>query len=588
MSKSLELMKEVDRWKDKYFEQGEQFDADKKLAEEYAELLQRLLVRVSLAAENVSDALDTELDALRSAIREAKPGDNDLAKRLKRIDKLILNADENKQENARKVVAALDQLCQQLLQLPIARKQKSALKKLARTSDQHAAQLSELPGILSEFAGLQAETLKQVVQAENGSGKKEGGFLGRLFGNKAEPDTPEDDLSAGSLAQESTEDLELDAGETEPEPAEEVVPGFSSIAAHVKATINHLLDQLIFPKSAERDLQRLRAKIGRKLNWYELGPTLDDLANLVIAVVGKGQRDFETFLQVLDERLGKVQGFLSATREEDAQRRKESDELDRVMRSHVSEMSDDVAGASDVEELKRSITGHLDVITGAMDRYAQVERDFEHIRQQEFESMQKRLHEMEQESEEIRQRLQEEHRRAMTDALTGLPNREAFDERYSMEFERWRRYGKSASLVVGDVDRFKSINDNYGHLSGDKVLQIMAKEILSRIRKTDFVARYGGEEFVVILPETEQDVALQVMEKTREMIARLPFHFREEKIQITMSFGVAAFDDVENPELLFERADRALYQAKRTGRNRVVLWQEDMEELSSARQPQQE
>ncbi len=588
MSKSLELMKEVDRWKDKYFEQGEEFDAEKKLAEEYAELLQRLLVRVSLAAENVSDALDQELSALRAAVREAKPGDNDLSKRLKRIDKLILSADETKQENARKVVAALDTLCQQLLQLPIARKHKSALKKLARTSDQHAAQLSELPGILVEFADLQAATLKQVVQAGNGDSKKDG-FLGRLFGGKAETAASEAQLELGpSTEVQPAEDLELDAGTPQAEPAEEVVPGFSTIAAHIKTTLNHLLDQLIFPKSAERDLQRLRAKIGRKLNWYELGPTLDDLANLVIAVVGKGQRDFETFLQLLDERLGKVQGFLSATREEDAQRRKQSDALDRVMRTQVSEMTEDVAGANDVEELKKSITGHLDVITGAMDRYANVEREFEQRRLQEFEAMQKRIEEMEQESEHIRQRLQEEHRRAMTDALTELPNREAFDERYAMEFERWRRYGKPASLVVGDVDKFKSINDNYGHLSGDKVLQIMAKEILSRIRKTDFVARYGGEEFVVILPETEVNTAFQVMEKTRDMIARLPFHFREEKIQITMSFGIAAFDRVDSPEALFERADRALYQAKKSGRNKVVVWQEEGDEHFPGKQSSQE
>ena len=187
------------------------------------------------------------------------------------------------------------------------------------------------------------------------------------------------------------------------------------------------------------------------------------------------------------------------------------------------------------------------------------------------------LEEMEKESIEIRERLQEEHRRATTDALTGLPNREAFDERYAMEFERWRRYGKPATLVVGDVDKFKQINDNYGHLSGDKVLQIMAKEIVTRIRKTDFVARYGGEEFVLILPETDEDTAFEVIDKTREMIGRLPFHFREEKIQITMSFGIVAFDTVDSPEELFERADQALYRAKNAGRNQVVKWQQDME-----------
>ncbi|MDX1451292.1 MAG: diguanylate cyclase [Oleiphilaceae bacterium] len=573
MSKSLDLMQEVDRWKERYFEQSEQLEQDKQLAQEYAELLQRLLVRVSLAADNVGEALDKELNSLRSAIRTATPAENDLAKRLKRIDKLILSTDETKQQNARKVVEALDRLCQQLLNLPIARKQKSALKKLSKTSSKHAAQLQELPGILSEYAALQAETLKQVIGEE----RKETGLLSRLFGSKSDSEVPVESLEAADSAL-SEEDLELDANETEApvQAEEEIVPGFSTIAVHVRATLNHLLDQLSFPKSAERDLQRLRSKISNRLNWYELGPTLDDLANLVISVVGKGQRDFETFLQVLDERLGKVQSFLTTTQEEDALRRKESSVLDQVMRTQVSEISDEVQRANDVEDLKRSITGHLDTITSAMDRYARVEVDFEVARQHEFEAMQKRIHDMEKESEEIKQRLQEEHRRATTDALTGLPNREAFDERYAMEFERWRRYGKPATLVVGDIDKFKSINDNYGHLSGDKVLQIMAKEILSRIRKTDFLARYGGEEFVIILPETDENTAYEVLNKTREMVGRLPFHFREEKIQITMSFGLAAFRDAEHPEDIFERADQALYAAKNGGRNQVVTWHPEL------------
>ena len=134
--------------------------------------------------------------------------------------------------------------------------------------------------------------------------------------------------------------------------------------------------------------------------------------------------------------------------------------------------------------------------------------------------------------------------------------------------------------MVADIDFFKKINDNYGHLSGDKVLQIIAKELRNRIRKTDFVARYGGEEFVLLLPETDLETAREVIEKVREMVGRLPFHFRDEHIQITMSFGLIEFKDGaqgSDPReikqaILFERADEALYRAKANGRNRVELW----------------
>ncbi|WP_197479317.1 GGDEF domain-containing protein, partial [Oleiphilus sp. HI0132] len=100
---------------------------------------------------------------------------------------------------------------------------------------------------------------------------------------------------------------------------------------------------------------------------------------------------------------------------------------------------------------------------------------------------------------------------------------------------------------------------------------IIAKEIQNRIRKTDFVARYGGEEFVIILPETDLQTAKQVIEKVREMIGRLPFHFRDEKIQITMSFGLSVFEEGLDQGQLFERADSALYQAKENGRNRAEV-----------------
>jgi diguanylate cyclase len=243
------------------------------------------------------------------------------------------------------------------------------------------------------------------------------------------------------------------------------------------------------------------------------------------------------------------------------------------MLKQVSVMSQEITDAQDIEDLKKSITGHLDNISTAVDLHSSDGERHEHDKEAEVRALQERIKSMEEETIHIRQRLKEERGKALRDSLTKLPNREAYDERFELELERWRRYKKPATLVVADIDLFKSINDNYGHLSGDKVLQIMAKEIQNRIRKTDFVARYGGEEFVIILPETDLDTATQVIEKTREMIHRLPFHFRDNNIKITMSFGMAAFDNGLDQNTLFERADQALYKAKENGRNRVERWQ---------------
>lgn len=566
MGTSSDLQKDLERWKDKYFEQKESFDEELQIAEEYASLLQRLLVRVSLAAENVSTELDSELDSLRVAIRSATPQKNDLAIRLKRIDDIILSTDETKLKNTEKVVESMQLLIDQLLPLKIPRAQKGALRKLSKSVSNRASNFHEYPGILSEYAILQAESLKQFAE----SAGKSSGFFSRLL-SSSDPKRvadPEED------SPHSMSDLELEVAPEQGE-GDEIVPGYYAISTHIRETLNHLLNQLSFPESASREVASLRSRIAMELNWYELGPTLDDLASLVISVVGKGQRDFENFLMELDNRLGRVQDFLSESQQHDKRRSGRDLELDRVVREQVSEISLRVSDASDIEELKQSITDHLDRISREMDSFTAEELQRENEKEAELKLLQERLKSMEHETQYIRKRLKEERSKALTDVLTGLPNREAYDERLELELERWKRYRKPATLVVADIDHFKSVNDDYGHLAGDKVLQIMAKEIQRRIRKTDFVARYGGEEFVIILPETDINVAKTVIDKTREMISRLPFHFRDENIQITMSFGMTEFEGELAHSGLFDRADKALYNAKKNNRNRVEVWSSD-------------
>ncbi|KZY29328.1 MULTISPECIES: GGDEF domain-containing protein [unclassified Oleiphilus] len=565
MSNQSDLKKELERWKDKYFEQGESFDGQKKLIQDYASLMQRILVRVSLAAEHTSDELDGELASLRSAVRSATPEKNDLEKRLKRIDKLILAADESKQQNLRKVASALESIIDQLLTLKLPRKQKSGLKKLLKSIAKRSSNIQEYPAILSEYAKLQSEVLSVIVDPD----KKEAGFLSRLLGGGSDENASADTAS-GEDSSLSEEDLELETDDAS-NAAEELAPGFSSVARHIRNTLSNLLDQLAFPSSATREVAKLRGQIEKELVWYELGPTLDDLSNLILSVVGKGQREFSNFLKVLDERLSKVQDFLVESQSIDDTWQDKNEKFDQHMRDQVDEMTQRVGKAVDIDDLKRSISEHLDSISSAVDQHAGDAVEHQQAKEEEVEVLKERIKAMEEETRYIRKRLKEERDKALKDSLTSLPNREAYDERFELELERYKRYKKPATLVVADIDFFKSINDNYGHLSGDKVLQIIAKEIQNRIRKTDFVARYGGEEFVIILPETDLQTAKQVIEKVREMIGRLPFHFRDEKIQITMSFGLSVFEEGLDQGQLFERADSALYQAKENGRNRAEV-----------------
>ncbi|REL34545.1 sensor domain-containing diguanylate cyclase [Thalassotalea euphylliae] len=166
---------------------------------------------------------------------------------------------------------------------------------------------------------------------------------------------------------------------------------------------------------------------------------------------------------------------------------------------------------------------------------------------------------------EIRKRMQQE-QRAITDPLTGLYNRFKLNETMDSELGRVRRYRKSSSVIIIDVDHFKDINDELGHQEGDKVLQAMAKIIASHIRAADIAGRWGGEEFLVICPETDLDGAIQVAEKIRKAIESAPIACVKNR---TVSAGVAEARGHEQVSHFIGRADICLYQAKRSGRNKV-------------------
>ncbi len=162
-------------------------------------------------------------------------------------------------------------------------------------------------------------------------------------------------------------------------------------------------------------------------------------------------------------------------------------------------------------------------------------------------------------------------RLATTDGLTGLLNHRAFQGRLDEHLAQAQRYGKKVSLILCDIDHFKSVNDTYGHPVGDEVLRGVAKTLGTEARQTDLVARYGGEEFAVVMPETDGGGAMVIAERIRERIGKFVFESDQGPLKVTMSIGVATFpEDGARKAELIERADGCLYHAKRHGRNQCV------------------
>lgn len=159
---------------------------------------------------------------------------------------------------------------------------------------------------------------------------------------------------------------------------------------------------------------------------------------------------------------------------------------------------------------------------------------------------------------------------ALTDELTGLPNRRAFDTALEHEVAQAFRTNKPLALAVFDLDHFKKVNDGYGHATGDAVLKELGKLLSEATRVSDLAARFGGEEFVLILSNTNLEGAYKFVDRLREKIQNdLRVSVDGQEVSATASFGVAQMHLNEHPARFFDRADEALYIAKRAGRNRV-------------------
>jgi two-component system cell cycle response regulator len=176
-------------------------------------------------------------------------------------------------------------------------------------------------------------------------------------------------------------------------------------------------------------------------------------------------------------------------------------------------------------------------------------------------------------AERLRENVQQSIEMAITDALTGMYNRYYMESHLAALVEQAIARGKSLTVVMVDIDYFKSINDNYGHDAGDDVLRQLATRVRRSIRGIDLACRYGGEEFVIVMPETDMAVATIVAERLRRRIAAEPFTIEQGKrtIETTISVGIATLDAADDDAAkILKRADQALYRAKRDGRNRVV------------------
>jgi diguanylate cyclase len=355
-------------------------------------------------------------------------------------------------------------------------------------------------------------------------------------------------------------------------------PAFSYIAGHVEPLLLRILESIHITGESVNLVESIRRSVIKGLNWYDFVAILEQIL-LVLRNATDGQRaEFQGFLSGVTEGLAQVQAFVEQSKRNTDKNSAAEAELDTTVRAQIQGIRTAVESSdNDIEALKSSVQSQIESIISSLDGFKAQRADEDHALSAEMRALTERIASLEHESSELRLNLARQQENSTKDKLTELPNREAYDLRLRQLMDEWlhgasfqrRDDDRALCLAVADVDFFKNINDSYGHLAGDKVLKIIAREMVSRLREKDFIGRYGGKVFVIIMPDTRPADAEHVLNKLRLAIAAIPFHFKERQIEITISFGVIEAVREDSPETIFDRADQALFRAKENGRNRV-------------------
>lgn len=308
------------------------------------------------------------------------------------------------------------------------------------------------------------------------------------------------------------------------------------------------------------------------LNDKELGYCSEETKKLLLDYAAynyQDQQDTCMFLQDISNKLSEVYGEVDETKHSFSQVRLNKKHLSNSFQMGMQNIKTSLDTADNIDVLKSSLSSLVDSLQSKITRgFAEDEND-SHILQDKVIALSAKVESLENHTKDLEHKIRQKHEEAITDPLTGLFNRAGYIQKLESAWLDWQQDNVPAALLVWDIDHFKSLNDQYGHAAGDKVLQSVSTKLRASLRGDDIVARFGGEEFVMLLKNKGIKEGKMMAEKIRCIIADTEFTYKNQPLHVTISCGVAVFLQDDTPTTLFERADKALYKAKRTGRNKV-------------------
>lgn len=336
-------------------------------------------------------------------------------------------------------------------------------------------------------------------------------------------------------------------------------------------TLKRLLGLLPLDDKGRKKAASISDTYQDEMMTEELSSRLNEIVALLEERNDDTVGEVTDFLKSLAEKLSDLQKALQDSRDE-------SVELESTEDAHTEQISkgfgfiqEGLSKSTTLAELKLVVADQLESLVETFDDFKESRQQRIKILEQRYDKLVKHVSAVESDASAIRDTVQEARQRALTDHLTGLPNRRAYEDQLKSELHRWVRYKTPFSVLIADIDSFKKINDSLGHLIGDRALKLVAKVLRRQVRESDMIARYGGEEFVALIANSDVEAATHTAEKLRRAVEEARFKSSGNLVDIRISVGVTQVKNMDTVDSLFERADKALYRAKKAGRNRVEV-----------------
>jgi diguanylate cyclase (GGDEF)-like protein len=337
--------------------------------------------------------------------------------------------------------------------------------------------------------------------------------------------------------------------------------------------VNNLRSNL--DKKYAHKLDNIMARLASAENTNDITEIRESVFSLIFVYISDTNQDrgkVNTFVREVVGKILDIESKLATTHQQTDDMFQSNEGFESVLTAELKGLKQTSDLALNLDTLKSQVSERLTAIESVLDKKQENDQSIRERAEKNRHAFKSGFAKLKQELDEATRYSEELEKKLNQDQLTGAYNRRAYDKRVEEEMARFLRYGSCFSLLLMDADKFKLINDNYGHAIGDKCLQEIIKRSLPLLRKNDMLARYGGEEFLVIMPETNGQWAKEAAEKIRQTIEKIEFIYKKDIVRVTVSIGVSqAQKGDKNHQQIFERADVAVYQAKEKGRNQVLL-----------------